>query len=85
MHKDATVWARGRVVNPLFETVGLSAFSVFPDWLHIKHMGAEHHLYASVLCYMASGDDDWQWLFTQRRAKYEAAGNETHLSICCHV
>ena len=85
VHKDAAVWARGRVLNPLFETVGLSAFSVFPDWLHIKHLGVDHHLYASVLCYMASGDDDWQWLFTQLRAKYEAAGNETHLSFCCHV
>jgi hypothetical protein len=70
VHSDAQEWARGRTLNKLFQVTGLSAFNVYPDWMHTKHMGLDHYLYASVLSILGA-DGDWTWVWGQLRAKYE--------------
>ncbi len=78
VHHDAVAWARGRTLNKLFATVGLSAFNCFPDVMHCKHLGIDQHLYASVLVMIANGAGDggdaWAYVWEQLRAKYEVLG-----------
>jgi len=35
--------------HELFSLPGLGIASVYPDWMHIKHMGTDSYTYASVL------------------------------------
>jgi hypothetical protein len=37
------------ITNPLFTLIGVSILTVFPDLMHVKHLGTDMHIYGSVL------------------------------------
>jgi len=62
LHKGAkwltTVWkgrqwlARMRPTNALFNLVGVTITTAAPDWMHNKHIGTDHYVYAAVIKYL---------------------------------
>ena len=80
VYKTAADWRRHhpRPTCVLWELVGITGLSFFPDWMHTKHLGCDQYTLGSVLSYLFHEvlEDDapanLQWLWACIRQQYQA-------------
>ena len=79
----------------IFEILSISAMNYFPDLMHVKHLGSDHYVYASVISLLVheimpgQAAANWSELWTCIRAHASqavAAAVFARLSrVCCHM